>query len=76
MNKTRRRDLQNIITKIDILKEELEALRDEEQDYMDNIPENLQGSERYEVAEEAVDNMDNALDAFDEVIDSISETIG
>ena len=76
MNKTRRRDLQNIITKIDILKEELEALRDEEQDYMDNIPENLQGSERYEVAEEAVDNMDNALDAFDEVIDSISEAIG
>lgn len=33
-------------------------------------------SDDKEVAEEAVDNMDNALDAFDEVIDSISEAIG
>ncbi|MBM6886191.1 hypothetical protein [Pseudoflavonifractor phocaeensis] len=35
------------------------------------MPENLQGSERYEAADAAVDNMSSAVDALDEAISSI-----
>ena len=52
---------------------ELEALKEEEEDYRDNIPENLQGSERYEQAEEACDNLDSAFDGLEEVISYIEE---
>ena len=51
MNKLRRKALDRIAETLNELYEELESLRDEEHDYMDNMPENLQGSERYEAAE-------------------------
>ena len=46
-------------------------LQAEEEEYRDNMPENLQGSERYEAADAAVDNMSSAVDALDEAISSI-----
>lgn len=49
----------------------LESVKDEEEEYMENIPENLQSSERYEKAENAVDNLDSALDSLDEAISDI-----
>ena len=39
------------------------------------MPENLQGSERYEAAESACDNLDNAYDSLDEAISAIEEAI-
>ena len=60
MNKIRRKALADIQEQLETLKEELEALKEEEEDYRDNMPENLQGSERYEAAESACDNLDNA----------------
>ena len=47
MNKTRRGEIQKIMDKIEDLKEEIEAIQADEQEYIDNMPENLQGSERY-----------------------------
>ena len=37
---------------------------------MDNIPENLQCGYRYQIAEDACDNLENAIDYLDEAIDS------
>ena len=68
MNKVRRADLEEIKTKIEEIKERLEIIRDDEQDYYDNIPENLEGSERYELSGEAIDNMDSALDSFNDIV--------
>lgn len=89
MNKNRRKEIKSIIEKIEEIvssacsgleevKEELECVRDDEQNYLDMIPENLQGSERHEIAEQAVDNLDNAVSAFEELIDSMDtdELIG
>ena len=45
MNKQRRARIEDIANQISSLCQELEELRDEEQEYMDNMPENLQGSE-------------------------------
>lgn len=76
MNKVRRKSLQAILDKLSELREELETLRDEEEEYRDNIPENLWGSERYEKADEAVDNLDCACDGFDEIVDYIEQAMG
>lgn len=71
MNKARRKALDEVISKIEEAKELLENLQAEEEEYRDNMPENLQGSERYEAADVAVDNMSSAVDALDEAISSI-----
>lgn len=71
MNKVRRKALDEVISKIEEAKELLENLQAEEEEYRDNMPENLQGSERYEAADAAVDNMSSAMDALDEAISSI-----
>ncbi len=71
MNKARRKALDEVISKIEEAKELLENLQAEEEEYRDNMPENLQGSERYEAADAAVDNMSSAVDALDEAISSI-----
>ncbi len=71
MNKARRKALDEVISKIEEAKELLENLQAEEEGYRDNMPENLQGSERYEAADAAVDNMSSAVDALDEAISSI-----
>ena len=71
MNKARRKALDEVISKIEEAKELLENRQAEEEEYRDNMPENLQGSERYEAADAAVDNMSSAVDALDEAISSI-----
>ena len=71
MNKVRRKALDEVISKIEEAKELLENLQAEEEEYRDNMPENLQGSERYEAADAAVDNMSSAVDALDGAISSI-----
>ena len=48
MNKIRRKNLQSIIDQLEELKGSLEDLQAEEEEYRDNIPENMQESERYE----------------------------
>ena len=46
--------------------EQYEQIRDAEESYRDNIPENLQGSAAYESAEQTVAALDNALEALSE----------
>ena len=73
MNNTRRKSIQKIINGITALKEDLETLLDEEQEYLDNMPDNLQESERAEVAPDAIDNMETAIDNLDECVDTLGE---
>lgn len=62
MNKIRRKALQEIYDKLSDLREELEAIKDEEDESRENMPENLQGSERYEQSETASGNIDEAME--------------
>lgn len=75
MNKLRRKALNALIERIDDIYSELEALADEERDYRDNMPENLQNSERYEAADVAVSSLEDALDNLDSAKSSIEEAI-
>ena len=55
---------------------EVESLQEEEEEYRDNIPENMQGGERYEQAEAACDALSEAVDSISPAIDSINEAMG
>ena len=82
MNKDRRKEISKAVELMNNASGMLEEAKDildcalsDEQDYLDNMPENLQGSEKYEVAESAVANLEEAVDAFDEIIDGIGNIV-
>lgn len=54
-------------------KDILEEALNEEDEYRDNIPENLQSSERYEQSEAYSDAMDNAINEISSAIESLEE---
>ena len=75
MNKDRRKKIADVISKFEHVKEMLEDILYEEQDYYDNIPENLLGSERAENSEEAIDVMQEAVENIEEAINNLNEVI-
>lgn len=75
MNKIRRKSLLEIIDKLEDLNITLEYLKQEEEQYRDNMPENLQGSERYQQSDEACDNMDDAITSLEDAINAIEAAI-
>ena len=75
MNKDRRKKIADVISKFEHVKEMLEDILYEEQDYYDNIPENLLGSERAENSEEAIDMMQEAVENIEEAINNLNEVI-
>lgn len=79
MNKARRKELEPVISNLNEIQgkddlyaciNDLEKIRDDEQDYYDNIPENLQYSQRAEDSEAAIDNLEEALDLLNEAYDA------
>ena len=76
MNKVRRKNLQSIVDKLEELMADVEAIQEEEEEYRDNIPENMQSGERYEQAEAAGDALSEATDSISSAIDSINEAMG
>ena len=46
---------------------------DGEEDALDNVPENLQGSERYEKIENALDCLNEASENIDAAIEKLNE---
>lgn len=75
MNKQRRKELNEIINKLSELWYDLECLKSKEEECYDNMPENLQYSEKGERIEAAVESLNDALDSIDNAIDSIDEAI-
>ena len=52
---------------VDALSKMFERVRDAEECYMFNIPENLQGSSRYDAAEQSVSKMDEVIDLIGDI---------
>lgn len=75
MNTLRRKRIKVMIDILYDLKNQIDDVFDDEQEYRDNIPENLQGGERYEKADEACDNLSDAVDGLDEVISSLEAAV-
>ena len=72
MNKARRQKLSAIIDALSVFRDKIEEIHSEEESALQNMPESLEGSERYESLEEAVDNLSEAMDMFDDVIDCLN----
>lgn len=87
MNNTRRKELEAIknrieeaLAELDNCKDELQSIQEAEQEYLDNMPENLQDGERAQAAQEAIDNIESAvsdLDGIDltDAVDSIESAM-
>ena len=54
---------------------DLETLRDDEQEYYDNMPESLQGGDKGQQAQEATDNIDHAISSLEEADGFIQDAI-
>lgn len=66
MNKERRSRIEAAKVKLTEIEAELELAMQEEQDYFDNMPEGIQGSQKGTDAEAAVDALQEAIDAIQE----------
>lgn len=85
MNKQRRKQISEVVSRVESVQAELESLLDdiqgiidEETEYRDNIPENMQVGDRYEMADHACceleaahETLDNAKDSLEEVVSSL-----
>ena len=87
MNKERRKAIYSIIEHLNELNQKMMALSqdledtkdtiddilDEEEEYRDNMPENLQGGERYDKADQACDHLSSAVDHIDNIISAMDK---
>ena len=73
MNAQGRKEIAKYIASLEEIKDKLDSMMDEEQDKFDNMPEGLQESERGEVMQEAIKQLETACDNLDEVISALEE---
>ena len=75
MNKIRRQQLRKWLEDIEAIKSELESICSDEEDYFNNMPENLQNSIRGTDSEEAIDHMNDAVSSIEEAISIIEDMV-
>jgi uncharacterized coiled-coil DUF342 family protein len=83
MNDDRRKALSAIRSRIEeaqatitSIKEDLDALKDEEREYHDNMPESFQQGERGQKADEAATNLEQAVEKLETLDNDLTEAIG
>ncbi|MBY3038917.1 hypothetical protein [Rhizobium laguerreae] len=73
MNKERRKEIARALAMVEEAKSILEICRDEEQDYFDNMPESFQGGDKGDVAQTAIDALDEAVSNLDDVVSAVGD---
>lgn len=73
MNNKRRELLKNAISLLDTASNIVNTVLEQEQDCLDNMPENLQMSQRYENMELAVDCLEDAVSSIDDAKNKIED---
>lgn len=68
MNKEQRKLLEKLASHIEDVIADLETIRDEELEKVDNAPENLRYSERYEQMQEIADSILSVIDELDNAV--------
>ena len=69
MNKKRKQNIALFASMLQDIYNKLDTILDDEQDYLDNMPENLQGGITADRSQEYIDNLTEALDYIDSAID-------
>ena len=75
MNNERRKALAGISKEITSIKERLEFLRDDEQNSLDNLPENLQCGAKADTMQEKIDSLDTVIDSLQDNLDEIENIV-
>lgn len=75
MNKQRRAKLDEAHSKLLEAYYIIEEVKDEEEEAYDNMPENLQGSERGERMEECIGTLEEIYDGIDEYMSELYDII-
>ena len=75
MNKMNRKQLSDLISRIETIHGELDEIKDGEEEKFDNMPENLQDSEKGEALSEIIDFLDSASESLNESVESIQNAI-
>ena len=70
MNKERRKQIRDAISKIESL---VQCILDAEQEAFENMPESLQTSDNGMVSEEAQESLEAAIEALEEAISCLEE---
>lgn len=71
MNNVRRKEINKAIKTLEDVKSYIENIYGDEESYINNIPDNLQGSSRYSDAEEAASYLEDAIDNLNEAIENL-----
>ncbi len=75
MNRLQRKDLEGLKEKIGEVMEDIEQIRDDEQEKFDNTPENLQDGERAEKLYQSVETLEELIEELNATKDKIDEII-
>lgn len=73
MNNNRRKQIDEAITKVSQVRNLIESIRDDEQEYLDNMPENLQMGEKADISQTAIDVLENAIDDLELIESNLEE---
>ena len=79
MNNDRRKRIRHALDVVSDISRKCETLSslvqdilDEESESLSNMPDNLEGSDRWQSISDAVDNLEDARDSIDEMIENLS----
>ena len=73
MNDLRRKSIKKVIAMITEAKDTLELIKDDEEDYYDNIPDNLIMSTRAMASSDAISSMEDAIEEMENAISELEE---
>lgn len=72
MNNIRRKEIRRIEEVLQVLLDDIESVKDEEQEAFDNMPEGLQASDRGEAMEANISNLEDVVCNIEEAIDNLT----
>lgn len=73
MNKKRKKEIFTLNNILKEIRSGLDKIKDDEMDYLDNMPENLQGGMRAYDSEDAIDKLETAIDLIQSAIDEMED---
>lgn len=75
MNRQRRKEIEEIKDVLGELFDRVECLKEEEEEYLENMPDGIRESERGEAAEDAIRILEDALEEIDGAVSSLESAI-
>lgn len=72
MNDTRRKKLKEAYSQLDDAKNTIEGVKDEEEESLESMPDDLKEGEKGEKAQETIDYLANAIEALDGAMEQLN----